>query len=168
MADNWHVGNAVTDSKDWRGWFVGHFLDDASNIRASDAVEIKWGVHPKGEGRDSWHTGEQRTTVVLLVKGRPYRPVDRQLPARRRRRLRHLGTRRRPFMARRRGLRRHHRPMAVQSRMRRQRSLRQSGHGVELFREVPDWREVHPLAQSSSDTAQEPQVARGARFADEL
>ncbi len=70
MADNWHVGNAVTDSKDWRGWFVGHFLDDASNIRASDAVEIKWGVHPKGEGRDSWHTGEQRTTVVLLVKGR--------------------------------------------------------------------------------------------------
>jgi quercetin dioxygenase-like cupin family protein len=70
MAGNWHVGNAVDDSKDWRGWFVGHFLDASTNVRASETVEIKWGVHPKDEGRDSWHTGEQRTTVVLLIKGR--------------------------------------------------------------------------------------------------
>ena len=70
MADNWHVGNAVTDSRDRRGWFIGHFLDDPRTVRASGDVEIKWGVHPQGEGRDSWFTDEQRTTVVLLVKGR--------------------------------------------------------------------------------------------------
>ncbi len=70
MADDWHVGNAVSDGKDLRGWLVGHFLENAEDVRASDAVEIKWGVHPAGQGRDAWHTSEQRTTIVLLVKGR--------------------------------------------------------------------------------------------------
>ena len=70
MADNWHVGNATEDGKDRRGWLVGHFVDDTGGVRASDAVEIKWGVHPSGEGRDSWSTGEQRTTVLLLIRGR--------------------------------------------------------------------------------------------------
>lgn len=70
MADDWHVGNAVSDGEDLRGWLVGHFLEDAEDVRASDAVEIKWGVHPAGQGRDAWQTGEQRTTIVLLVKGR--------------------------------------------------------------------------------------------------
>jgi hypothetical protein len=33
-------------------------------------VEVKWGVHPAGEGREQWMTGEQRTTLLLLVSGR--------------------------------------------------------------------------------------------------
>jgi hypothetical protein len=60
MADDWHVGNAVSDGEDLRGWLVGHFLEDAEDVRASDAVEIKWGVHPAGQGRDAWQTGEQQ------------------------------------------------------------------------------------------------------------
>ncbi|MGH8932841.1 MAG: signal peptidase I [Egibacteraceae bacterium] len=70
MADNWHVGNAAIDGGNQRGWLIGHFLDGTHGVRACDAVEIKWGIHPKGEGRDGWHTDEQRTTILLLVKGR--------------------------------------------------------------------------------------------------
>jgi quercetin dioxygenase-like cupin family protein len=70
MADNWHVGNAAIDGEDHRGWLIGHFLGDSDGVRASEAVEVKWGIHPAGEGRDTWQTEEQRTTVLLLIKGR--------------------------------------------------------------------------------------------------
>lgn len=69
MADDWYMGNAVADGKDHRGWLVGYFLD-GSGVCASEVVEIKWGIHPRGEGRHAWHTDEQRTTVLILVKGR--------------------------------------------------------------------------------------------------
>jgi quercetin dioxygenase-like cupin family protein len=70
MADNWYVGNAVADGEDNRGWLLGNFLHGSNGVRASDAVEVKWGIHPAGDGRDSWQTDEQRTTVLLLLKGR--------------------------------------------------------------------------------------------------
>jgi quercetin dioxygenase-like cupin family protein len=70
MADNWYVGNAAIDGKAQRGWLVGHFLEETADVRGSEAVEIKWGIHPAGEGREAWQTDEQRTTVILLVKGR--------------------------------------------------------------------------------------------------
>lgn len=44
-------------------------LDAADGVRASDAVEIKWGVHPAGEEHHAWQSDEQRTTVILLVQG---------------------------------------------------------------------------------------------------
>ena len=31
---------------------------------------VKWGAHPAGEGRDGWATDEQRTTLLILVRGR--------------------------------------------------------------------------------------------------
>ena len=70
MADNWHVGKAAVDGGDSRGWLIGHFLDSSDEVRASEIVEVKWGIHPAGEGRDDWYTCEKRTTVLLLVKGR--------------------------------------------------------------------------------------------------
>jgi hypothetical protein len=69
MADNWYVGNAAIDSKDRRGWIVGHFLDQEDGIRVSDEVEVKWGIHPAGDARHDWQTDEHRTTVILLVSG---------------------------------------------------------------------------------------------------
>jgi hypothetical protein len=70
MADNWHKGNAVDESKDRRGWLIGHFIEDQDDIRATNDVEIKWGIHPAGDERSAWSTGEYRTTVLILVEGR--------------------------------------------------------------------------------------------------
>lgn len=37
--------------------------------RHSEAVEIKWGAHPRGEHRAQWVTGEIRTALIVLVSG---------------------------------------------------------------------------------------------------
>lgn len=68
MSD-WHVGNAATDGEAHRGWIVGHFLAD-EGVRHSEAVEIKWGLHPAGDERADWQSEEHRTTVLILVRGR--------------------------------------------------------------------------------------------------
>lgn len=65
----WRVGNAASDGQDRRGWIVGHFHEHG-DIRCSEDVEIKWGVHGAGEQRAAWHETEHRTTVLLLVRGR--------------------------------------------------------------------------------------------------
>jgi hypothetical protein len=64
-----YVGNASVDAAGDRGWLLGHFkpVDDA---RHSDEVEIKWGVHPPGDQRAQWVTGEKRTALLLLISGR--------------------------------------------------------------------------------------------------
>lgn len=65
----WHVGNAAEDSAERRGWFVGHFMP-GDDVRRSTDVEVKWGEHPAGEEREAWHEDEERTTLLLLIKGR--------------------------------------------------------------------------------------------------
>jgi len=62
-----------------RGWLLGHFMPP-DDLRNSAAVEIKWGVHPPGDERAEWVTGETRTALILLVSGRfrldfPHRSV---------------------------------------------------------------------------------------------
>lgn len=64
-----YVGNAGKDAALDRGWLLGHFKDTA-DPRHSEDVEIKWGVHPPGDTRASWVTGEQRTALLVLVSGR--------------------------------------------------------------------------------------------------
>ena len=68
MADNWYTGNAGDDSTQYRGWLLGHFIPDGP--RHSEAVEVKWGIHPAGEARAGWATDETRTTLVMLMRGR--------------------------------------------------------------------------------------------------
>ena len=71
MADNWYTGNATDDGDKHRGWLLGHFIDpSAPTVRTTEAVEVKWGIHPAGQQRPGWTTDEQRTTLVLLVSGR--------------------------------------------------------------------------------------------------
>ncbi len=70
MADNWHSGNAVDDGADYRGWLLGHFINPGDGVRQTDALEIKWGTHPAGDERREWVVHEERTTLLLLVRGR--------------------------------------------------------------------------------------------------
>ena len=70
MEETWQTGNANVVGKHRRGWIVGHFVDDPPGIRTTKDVEIKWSFHAAGDERSSWVTGEFRTTIVFLVRGR--------------------------------------------------------------------------------------------------
>ncbi|MFE1410394.1 signal peptidase I [Streptomyces sp. NPDC058746] len=64
-----HTGKAGPDAAVDRGWLLGHFKDPG-DPRHSEDVEIKWGVHPKGEARERWATAEKRTALLVLISGR--------------------------------------------------------------------------------------------------
>lgn len=63
-------GNAAVDGATHRGWFIGHFLENACGLRATPAVEVKWGAYSAGEERSSWGTNERATTLCMLFRGR--------------------------------------------------------------------------------------------------
>ncbi|HEX2318922.1 MAG TPA: signal peptidase I [Streptosporangiaceae bacterium] len=69
MSGTIYTGSAPKDTHDNRGWLLGHFMP-AGDIRHSTDVEIKWGVHARGDRRAQWVTGEIRTAVIVLVSGR--------------------------------------------------------------------------------------------------
>ena len=62
------VGNVTTDASD-RGWLLGHFMPPG-DPRRSEAVEVKWGVHPAGEQRPGWVTDDPRSILSVLISGR--------------------------------------------------------------------------------------------------
>ncbi|MEU3036192.1 MULTISPECIES: signal peptidase I [Streptomyces] len=67
--DGVYVGSAGKDAALDRGWLLGHFREPG-DPRHSDAVEVKWGIHPRGERRARWVQGEVRTAVLVLISGR--------------------------------------------------------------------------------------------------
>jgi len=69
MDDGVYVGSAGKDATVNRGWLLGHFIEQG-DPRHSDAVEVKWGVHPRGERRAQWVRGEVRTALLVLITGR--------------------------------------------------------------------------------------------------
>ena len=69
MAGEIYVGAAPADAPANRGWLLGHFMP-SGDVRHSTDVEIKWGVHPRGDRRAQWVTAEARTALILLVSGR--------------------------------------------------------------------------------------------------
>ncbi|MCO5974380.1 signal peptidase I [Actinoallomurus sp. WRP6H-15] len=69
MVENVYVGKAAADAAGDRGWLLGHFKP-VGDIRHSDDVEIKWGVHPRGDRRAQWATEEKRTALLVLISGR--------------------------------------------------------------------------------------------------
>jgi hypothetical protein len=68
VADEIYTGNAETDAAA-RGWLLGHFMPPG-DPRHSEAVEVKWGVHPVGERRPGWVTDDPRSILSVLVRGR--------------------------------------------------------------------------------------------------
>ena len=69
VAQTIYVGNAAEDGAGDGGWLMGHFRPPG-DVRHSDDVEIKWGVHEPGDQRAQWVADERRSALVLLVSGR--------------------------------------------------------------------------------------------------
>lgn len=69
MIDGVYVGRADVDAAGDHGWLLGHFKP-VGDVRHSTDVEIKWGVHPPGDRRAAWVTGERRTALLILISGR--------------------------------------------------------------------------------------------------
>ena len=69
MSARWCSGNAAEDTRETRGWLLGHFIDPSQGVRSTKDVEVKWGLHPAGDKRADWSADDQRTTLVLLVEG---------------------------------------------------------------------------------------------------
>ena len=63
------MGKAGVDAPLDRGWLLGHFKPEG-DARHSEDVEIKWGIHPKGDERAEWVMGEKRTALLILISGR--------------------------------------------------------------------------------------------------
>ncbi|MFE9251575.1 signal peptidase I [Streptomyces sp. NPDC007088] len=68
-AEQVYVGKAGKDAALDRGWLLGHFKPEG-DPRHSEAVEIKWGVHPPGDTRAEWVRGEVREALLVLISGR--------------------------------------------------------------------------------------------------
>lgn len=68
MAENVYVGNAGADGARNSGWLLGHFMPPDSALHSPD-VEVKWGVHPRGDRRAAWATAETRTALLVLIRG---------------------------------------------------------------------------------------------------
>jgi hypothetical protein len=69
MTGRIYTGLAFSDGPLHRGWLIGHFMP-AGDLRNSGAVEVKWGVHPRGEQRARWVEEEIRTALIVLVSGK--------------------------------------------------------------------------------------------------
>lgn len=53
-----------------RGWFIGQFVHPASGLRRRTDLEVKWGVHAKGERRVmGWAAYKTSTTISVLIEG---------------------------------------------------------------------------------------------------
>lgn len=63
-------GNVSEASAKTRGWFLGHFMPGAENPLRSEAVELKWWTHAKGETRPEMAPGNPVRTLNVLIRGR--------------------------------------------------------------------------------------------------
>ena len=64
------VGNAATETRQTNGWFIGHFIGD-DPLRQSRDVEVKWGIHPKGQKNQGGFLANQTArTISILVSGK--------------------------------------------------------------------------------------------------
>lgn len=62
-------GNAQKEGTMRGGWFLGHFMPD-NDPRFTSDLEVKWAVHPAGDGRREWAMNAEATTLSILISGR--------------------------------------------------------------------------------------------------
>ena len=67
---SFYKGNAVADNVAGSGWFVGQFVPDAAGMRHQLDVELKWGIHRRGDRRVAPAAANRfATTISILVRG---------------------------------------------------------------------------------------------------
>lgn len=64
-------GNANEAAKNTRGWFLGHFMGQFGEETPlkTEALEVKWYTHAKGETRAEWAPGNPVKTLNILIRG---------------------------------------------------------------------------------------------------
>lgn len=68
-SSDYFFGN-VAEQQFGRGWVIGPFVPDESDIRASKELEVKWSSHKAGDKRQEWTESEGRTTASFNISGR--------------------------------------------------------------------------------------------------
>lgn len=65
------MGNAFDSpiTSSYKGWLVGHFVKDNSELYTSKEVEVKWGVHTKNERKEANGVNILATTLTILISG---------------------------------------------------------------------------------------------------
>jgi hypothetical protein len=62
-------GNAITDSLPRKGWFIGRFIDDDA-YRQTHEVEVKWGIHKKGDSNNGFAADQIARSMSVLIRGK--------------------------------------------------------------------------------------------------
>ncbi len=64
-----YEGNAKSAGSNYRGWFMGAFLNEESPL-LQENVELKWATHKKGERRKDWSMGDEKQSISILISGK--------------------------------------------------------------------------------------------------
>jgi hypothetical protein len=62
-------GNAKEEGAKRKGWFLGHFITPEDDLRSTEELEVKWGVHQAGDSRTEWAVNNQAATLSILIHG---------------------------------------------------------------------------------------------------
>lgn len=52
-----------------RGWFVGQFVAESGSFRRRHDIELKWGIHKRGEKRTARVIYKRSTTIAISING---------------------------------------------------------------------------------------------------
>ena len=74
------TGNAKTDGKEFRFWFVGQieqwckennitFDKEKYGLRSTNDIEIKWGMYKKDDARLVWAERSDKIAMSILIRG---------------------------------------------------------------------------------------------------
>ncbi len=59
----------IIETPERRGWVLGHFIESQSLFHSTD-IEIKWGVHKKGEKISTLKASTQAKSLAILLSGK--------------------------------------------------------------------------------------------------
>ena len=64
-----NLNKTVSENPKTRGWFLGHFIEEPYCFK-DDSIEVKWGIHKKGEKLDIVRATKYSKTLSILISGK--------------------------------------------------------------------------------------------------